>query len=87
MKVANIDIEILHKFLNDLTNFSEIFRKDVTYDNIKSCKKTGFHPLFKTYIFQKIIEVKVTPPPFPPRHFKVKHELKAMFLNSCLNKL
>ena len=56
MKVANIDIEILHKFLNDLTNFSEIFRKDVTYDNIKSCKKTGFHPLFKTYIFQKIIE-------------------------------
>ena len=37
MKIANI----------------EIFRKDVTYDNIKSRKKTGFHPLFKGYIFGK----------------------------------
>ena len=26
-------------------NFNEIFRKDVTYDNIKSCKKVGLHPL------------------------------------------
>ena len=28
--------------LNDLSNFNEIFLKDVTYDNIKSRKKTGF---------------------------------------------
>ena len=27
--------------LNDLRNFNEIFRKDVTYDNIKSHKKPG----------------------------------------------
>ena len=26
----------------------------MTYDNIKSHKKPGFHPLFKRYIFRKI---------------------------------
>ena len=39
--------------MNDLRNFNEIFRKDVTYDNIKSHKKPGFHPLFRRYIFRK----------------------------------
>ena len=32
-----------------MKNVNEIFRKDVTYDNIKShkkSKKAGFHPLF-----------------------------------------
>ena len=29
----------------DLRNLNEIFRKDVTYDNIKSHKKAGLHPL------------------------------------------
>ena len=33
--------------------FHDIFRKDVTYDYIKSHKKPGFHPLFRKYIFQK----------------------------------
>ena len=28
-----------------------VFKKDVTYDNIKSHKKPGFHPLFRRYIF------------------------------------
>ena len=28
-----------------LRNFNEIFRKDVTYDNIKSHKKARLHPL------------------------------------------
>ena len=32
--------------MNELRNFNEIFRKDVTYDNIKSHKKAGLHPLF-----------------------------------------
>ena len=32
MKIANIETENLHIFLN----FNEIFRKDVSYDNIKS---------------------------------------------------
>ena len=38
--------------LNNLWNFSEIFRKDVTYD-IKSHKKPGLHPLSRRYIFGK----------------------------------
>ena len=29
-------------FLNDKRTLNEIFRKDVTYDNIKSHKKQGF---------------------------------------------
>ena len=33
-------------------NFNEIFRKDLTDDNIKSHKKPGFHPLFRRYNFQ-----------------------------------
>ena len=35
MKLANIDEE------NDFRNFNEIFRKNVSYDNVKSHKKTG----------------------------------------------
>ena len=35
--------------LYDLRNFNEIFRKDVTYDNIESHKKQ-FHHLFRKYI-------------------------------------
>ena len=34
-------------------NFNEKLWKDVTYDNIKSHKKPGFRPLFRSYIFQK----------------------------------
>ena len=37
--------------LNSLRNFYENLRKDVTYDNLKSRKKPGFHPLFRRYIF------------------------------------
>ena len=39
--------------LNNLRNFNEVFRKGVTYDNIKSYKKPEFHPLFIRYIFGK----------------------------------
>ena len=38
--------------LNLLRNFNEIFRKDVTYDNIKS-NKPRFKPLLRRYIFEK----------------------------------
>ena len=41
MKIANIDREIL---LTVLRNLNEIFRKNVTYDNIKSQKNQGFTP-------------------------------------------
>ena len=36
-----------------MRNFSEIFRKDVTYDNIKSHEKPGLQPLSRRYIFEK----------------------------------
>ena len=49
MKITNIDRKLLH----DLRNFNEIFRKDVTYDNIKSYKKPEFHLLFRSCIFRK----------------------------------
>ena len=49
MKIANIDREILH----NLKNFNEIFRKGVTYDNIKCNKNPGFNPLFKRFTFRK----------------------------------
>ena len=47
--------------LNNLRNFNAIFRKGTTYGNIKSHKKTGFHPLLRRYIFGK-----TTMPPPPP---------------------
>ena len=34
-------------------NFNEIFKKDGTYDNVKSHKKTGFHPLSRKLILGK----------------------------------
>ena len=41
--------------MNELRNFNEIFRKDVTYDNIKGHKKVGFHPHFRRHIFGKVV--------------------------------
>ena len=36
-----------------MTNLNEIFRKDVTYDNIKSHKEPGLHTLSRRCIFGK----------------------------------
>ena len=41
LKIDNIDRESLHIFLNDLRDFNEVFKKDVTHGNIESDKK-GF---------------------------------------------
>ena len=49
MKIVNIEEENLY-LQNDLGNFNEIFRKDVTYDNNKSHKKIGLHSVFIRYI-------------------------------------
>ena len=76
MKIANI-LNLLNKF----RNFNKVFREDITYDNIKSHKKPGFHPLFRRYIFRKTTEgeggglvVKLTLlPTSHPNRFKVKH--------------
>ena len=53
MKIANI-LQINSSYLlNDLKNFDETFRKDVTYDNIKSHENLGFYSLFRRSIFRK----------------------------------
>ena len=51
-----------------LEDFKELFKKDVTYDNIESHKKPGFHHLFRRYIFRKTTGEGVgqTEPPPPP---------------------
>ena len=50
--------------LNNLRNFNDIFRKDVTSDNIKIIKKkTGSHALSKKYNFGKIWGGGKTEPP------------------------
>ena len=50
--------------LNDL-KFDEIFRKDVTCDNIKSHKKAKLHHLSRRHILEKQQEeIKLTPPAF-----------------------
>ena len=54
MNVVNFEEENLQEnHLNDLTNFSKIFRKNWTYDNINNHQKAGFHPLPRKYIFGK----------------------------------
>ena len=34
-----------------------MFRKGVTYENIKCHEKTGFYPLSRRYIFRKTVKV------------------------------
>ena len=49
MKIVNIDRENLY-LLSDLRNFNDIFRKDVTYDNIKIKKKGLILSLKDTFL-------------------------------------
>ena len=35
--------------LNDLKNFNEIFKENVTYDNLNSLQRSGSHPLSIKY--------------------------------------
>ena len=57
MKTANIDRKKSSWLLNELRIFNQIFRKGVTYDNIKNHKKPVFNPLFRRYIFRKTTAV------------------------------
>ena len=50
IKIANTDEGESPYILNDMRNFNEVFRKDVTYDNIKIHKKTGVQLLFRRCI-------------------------------------
>ena len=50
MKIFNIDGENLHSLGMTM---NETFRKDRTYDNIKSHEKAEFHHLSRRYILGK----------------------------------
>ena len=47
MKIVNISMEKI------LRNFNEVFRKDVTYNNIKSYKNPGLHPPLENTFWAK----------------------------------
>ena len=52
MKIVNIDEEIFIS-LNNLRNFNEIFRREMTYDNINSHKKPTVSPsLWKIHFWK-----------------------------------
>ena len=56
-------LENVKKILSDWKNFSEIFRKDKTYDNIKSHKKHGLTLSPEDAFLKKLQKsVKFTPP-------------------------
>ena len=52
MKIVNIE-ERTSYLLNEYRNLNEIFRKDVTYDNIKSHTKTGLQSFSEKTHFWK----------------------------------
>ena len=62
VKTVNIEGENLIS-LNKLRNFNEIFGRDVAYENIKSRKKTSFHPLSIKHIFEKTTGASQIDPP------------------------
>ena len=68
-KIDEIWLRNSSYLLNDLSNLNEIFRKDVTYDNIKSHKEAGFHSLFRRRTFRKTTgagQIDPLPPLSPP---------------------
>ena len=59
--------------MDDLRNFNESFRKDVTYDNIQSKKKQNFSLFLEDTLLSKSQRwVKLTP---PPAFFRLNHAI------------
>ena len=52
VKIVNVD-DILINLRNNLRNVNEIFRKNVSYDNIKSRQNPGLYPLSRKSSFGK----------------------------------
>ena len=52
-KIAKIEEENLHIFLNYLISFNETFQKNVTCDNIKNHTKSELHPISRKHNFEK----------------------------------
>ena len=59
-KIVNSEAENLQIF----SNFHELFRKDVTYDNIKNHKKPGLYPLSVEDTFLEKRQFESHPQPF-----------------------
>ena len=57
--------------MDELRNFNEIFREDVTYHNIKNHKKPGLYPLSKRCIFGKPQKGECQIDPTPLIHSKL----------------
>ena len=53
MLTSLVSIVNIEQLLNNLSNFNEIFSKNVTYVNIKRHKKTVLHKLSRKCIFGK----------------------------------
>ena len=71
-KIANIDREFLHIFWTTWKNSKKYSGKMCFKIVLKFTTKTGWHPLFRRYIFRKATEgLKLTPPLLPSR-FRVK---------------
>ena len=49
----NYVYKVLTNFVYKVLTNNEIFGKDLIYDNIKSYKKAGLHPLPRKHIFGK----------------------------------
>ena len=62
--LAEIEEENRHVIIRDLINFIEIFRKNETFDHIKSHKRTGFQPLSRKQYFGKTREGQFDTPAF-----------------------
>ena len=54
VRIVNIEGENLQIFWKISKNFNENFRKDVTYENIKTCKKPELQSLSRKDGFEKI---------------------------------
>ena len=83
IKIANIDREFLHNFYS--------FWKNVAYYNIKSHKKSRFHPLFRRYTFWKVTGGRGILTPFHPAILGLKQQhtwscKKYQFGSSCFSK-
>ena len=86
IKIVNIVEKKYWYLLTNLRNFNETVRKDVTYDNIKSHKKTGCYRISEEHIFGKTKREggKLTSPSL----FRVNINLKCVnspFLTICRN--
>ena len=70
-----------------MRNFNDIFKKDMTYDNIKSYKKPVLHPLSRKYICEKTSGgLKFTSCRFSVKYIEKKHGHKEIKFARVIHK-